>query len=114
MDWKYLREESELNSVIESSVNHPVVIFKNSFSCGISAMMLDRFEKAQQPEGIAFYLLDVVKHRPLSRKLAERFKVTHQSPQVLLIQNKSCTYHASHSAISMEKVINAVDAFQKS
>ncbi|RDJ93388.1 DUF2847 family protein, partial [Lacticaseibacillus rhamnosus] len=66
---------------------------------------LDRWlEKAQGMPAINFHLLDLIKHRDVSNKIAEDFSVCHESPQVLLIINGKCVYDESHSGISMKEI----------
>ena len=48
--------------------------------------------------------LDLIAYREVSNAIASKFNVFHESPQILLIQNGKCTYHASHSDITLEKV----------
>lgn len=75
-----------------------IVIFKHSTRCGISATVLSRFEKIHQDkkEGIDFYLLDLLNYRSISNEIAERFKITHQSPQIIVFENGKVQTHASH------------------
>jgi bacillithiol system protein YtxJ len=57
------------------------------------------------PEQIQFHYLDLLQYREISNKIAEQFGVYHQSPQVLLIKNGECIYEETHSAISMEEIV---------
>ncbi|MGZ5221268.1 MAG: monothiol bacilliredoxin BrxC family protein [Chitinophagaceae bacterium] len=50
----------------------------------------------------------MVAHRALSNKIAEDFKIRHESPQVLLIKNGACVYDESHYGISMDEIIEKV------
>ena len=45
------------------------------------------------------YYLDLLEFRPISNEITTRFKIEHQSPQILLIKNGAVVYDASHSAI---------------
>ncbi len=78
------------------------VVFKHSTRCGLSAMMLRRFEStwAGLETDTAFYLLDLVRYRELSDALADRFDLRHQSPQVLLIRQGELVASASHGDIA--------------
>ena len=51
---------------------------------------------------VEFFYLDLLAFRQLSNAIAARLNVPHQSPQVLLIINETCTLHASHSEILSE------------
>lgn len=104
MNWIELTEEQQLNAIREQSVAQPVVIFKHSTRCSISSMAKNRLERASQPENIKFYYLDLIRHRPLSNKVAEEFKIRHESPQVLLIRNGACVYDESHNGIDMSEI----------
>jgi bacillithiol system protein YtxJ len=45
-----------------------------------------------------------LQHRPLSQSIAERFGITHESPQLLVIKKGVCNYHANHLEIEPEEV----------
>ena len=105
MNWIPLNEEEQLEKIIERSQNAPQVIFKHSTRCSISSMAKNRLDKNDQPEGIDFYYLDLLKHRNISNKIAADFDVQHQSPQILIIRDGKCTYTESHSGIMMEDIV---------
>ncbi len=104
MNWIPLQEEEQLQEILLNSNTKPQVIFKHSTRCSISSMAKNRLDKTDQPEGIDFYYLDLIKHRKLSNKIAEDFQVRHESPQVLVINNGKCIYNESHSGISMDEI----------
>lgn len=108
MNWISLQTEEQLNDLIEKSSNKPQLIFKHSTRCPVSSMAKNRLEKEEQPQDVDFYYLDLIKYRSLSNKIADDFKVTHASPQVLLIENGTCVYNDSHSNITMEDIVDAV------
>jgi bacillithiol system protein YtxJ len=110
MTWNDLTEESQLAEIKKQSATQPVVIFKHSTRCGISAMAKTRLERATAPESVTFYCLDLVRYRSISNKVAELFGVHHESPQVLLIRNGSCVYDESHNGISMDEIIEQAAA----
>ncbi len=105
MQWIQLNEEAQLQQIIAASQNKPQVIFKHSTRCSISAVALQRLQKASQPNGFDFYFLDLLAHRPISAKIAETFKVHHESPQVLLIKDGECVFDESHLSISMNDIV---------
>lgn len=102
MNWKILSDPAQLETIKTESAQKPVVIFKHSIRCSISTMAKGRLERAQMPEGIDFYYLDLINNRALSNKVAEDFGVHHESPQVLLIKNGDCIYDESHNGIDMQ------------
>jgi bacillithiol system protein YtxJ len=105
MIWIKLDSEEQLNEIKAKSANTPQVIFKHSTTCSISAMALNRLERSSVPGTIDFYLLDLLRFRSVSNKVAEEFDVHHQSPQVLLIKNGECVYEESHMGISASEIV---------
>ena len=104
MHWIHLTDEEQLKQIIVKSQEKPQVIFKHSTRCSISAVALQRLQKAQQPEDTDFYYLDLISYRGLSNKIAETFKVHHESPQVLVIRDGQCVFNESHLGISMDDI----------
>lgn len=104
MNWIDLTKEEQLQDLIQASYSKVQVIFKHSTRCSISSVAFQRLKKAEQPAEIDFYYLDLISFRSLSNKVAEVFKVRHESPQILLIKNGECVYDESHLAISMEDI----------
>jgi bacillithiol system protein YtxJ len=88
-----------------------VLLYKHSPICGTSR----RAEKEviafgeAHPE-IPVYLLDVIEQRPLSRELAEKLGVTHESPQAILLGGPSVMWHGSHGEITAEELESRVAA----
>ena len=105
MDWKNLTSIDQLDAIATESFNLPQVLFKHSTRCSISSMAMNRLETNTAPQGVDFYLLDLLQHRDISAAIAEKFKVHHESPQVLVIINGECTYDESHMGISMDEII---------
>lgn len=106
MEWIHLTDEEQLNNIIEKSREKAQVIFKHSNRCSISSVALHRLQKANQPGGIDFYFLDLIKFRPISNQIAEIFKVRHESPQVLLIKDGKCVFNESHLGIDMHEIMD--------
>jgi len=106
MNWKPLTTATQLAEIKEESASKPVVIFKHSTRCSISAVAKSRLERAQAPEEISFYYLDLIRFRDISNKIADDFNVPHESPQVLLIRNGECIYDESHSGITMDDLVD--------
>ena len=106
MNWITLQSESQLEDILKNSALRPQVIFKHSTRCSTSALVKNRLERASQPQdkNIEFYYLDLLNHRPISNKIAETFRIHHESPQVLIIRNGECIYNESHLGISMDEI----------
>ena len=108
MDWIELKEETQLQQIIEKSATRPQVIFKHSIRCSISSVAKSRLDRSEAPAHSDFYYLDLIRNRSVSNKVAEIFKVHHESPQVLVIRNGECVYDESHMSIDMEEISEVV------
>ena len=72
-------------------------------------MAKSRLDKHNLPETTDFYMLDLIRFRSLSDKIAKDFEVHHESPQVLLIMNGNCVYDESHSGIRMDEITEQIE-----
>ena len=110
MNWILLTDEAQLAELKNQSNNKPQIIFKHSTRCAISSMAKNRLERSPDPGNLSFYLLDLIKFRPISNKIAQDFKIYHESPQVLIIAKGECIYDESHSGIDMEDIVSHAKA----
>ena len=102
INWIALTDLKDLESMIQESFEHPVLVFKHSTRCSISRMALRQFETDWNLDGkITPYFLDLLEYRPISNAIAERLGVVHQSPQVIVIKEGQAVYDASHEAIQV-------------
>ena len=104
--WKYLESEEDLNRAIAVSTEKKVAIFKHSTRCFISKTVLKNFEKEVEnsDKNMDYYFLDLLAHRDLSNKIADDLGVTHQSPQLIVLENGVVVNHASHQSISLSLI----------
>jgi len=108
LNWISLTHIDELSLIKEKSFYKPQVLFKHSTRCGTSSLALKRLERTTEPPAADFYLLDLIRHRNISDKIADLFDVDHASPQVLLIKNGECHYEESHLGIDMHELADQI------
>lgn len=94
-----LTEADQIEDIINSSAEKPVLIFKHSTRCGISSVILNRFDKKMTKLDKAYYILDILNYRSLSNLIQDKFGIRHQSPQLLVIKNGKVVAHDSHSGV---------------
>ncbi|OQP38654.1 hypothetical protein A4H97_18205 [Niastella yeongjuensis] len=99
--WKRVEEIEDFYTLLENSATKPQIIFKDSTTCGISAHAKHRLKEGYgQLEGkVDFNYLDLLSFRPISNLIAKELKVTHQSPQIIVLKDKQVVYTSSHHAI---------------
>jgi bacillithiol system protein YtxJ len=109
--WQPLTQAEQLTDIVRESHEQPVLIFKHSTSCSISAAAKSKIERQWADAGLEnakIYYLDLLRYRPISAHIAEQFGVRHESPQLLLIQAGECRYDASHMGIRLNDVKQVV------
>ena len=105
MSWITLDSEAQLAAIDQQSQERPQLIFKHSTRCPISSVIRNRLYKNEPPAGVDCYYLDLIANRSLSNQVAERYRIRHESPQVLLIKDGACIFDESHNAIYMEDIL---------
>ena len=102
--WLPLTDSEQIIALAQASHTQPVLIFKHSTTCSISAAAKGKIDRQWADSGLAdvpIYYLDLLRFRPLSAQIAEQFGIRHESPQLLLIQAGECRYDASHMGIRL-------------
>lgn len=104
--WKHLKSIEDVEEALDHSETKKIVIFKHSTRCIISKTVLKNFENEVQhsERDVTFYYLDLLMYRGVSNYIAEKLVVTHQSPQLIIIENRKVINHASHDNISLDLV----------
>lgn len=101
-EWINVTTQEDFYTLLESSSQRPQIIFKDSTTCGISAYAKERLKNGYSLIGgkASFHYLDLLTFRPISNLIAQELKVTHQSPQIIVLKDKKVVYTTSHHAIN--------------
>lgn len=104
--WKKIETQKDLDIAVEKSFQQKVLIFKHSTRCFISKTVLKSFERQMEnsDKEQSYYFLDLIAHRDISNEIESRFDVTHQSPQLIALENGKAIYNASHQSIDLDKI----------
>jgi len=96
-----LIDEGQIEEFMKLSFQKPVLLFKHSTRCGVSSLVLRRFEKKlnDKIDSYNYYFVDILRYRNLSNKIAEKFNISHESPQVLVIEKGLVSNYDSHNGI---------------
>jgi len=97
-------DTKSLEELADRSKDRPVVIFKHSLTCPISAAAYDQM--AEFDGEVA--LVEVQRAREVSREIENRLGVAHESPQVIVLSNGKVAWNASHFKITADAVAAAV------
>jgi bacillithiol system protein YtxJ len=99
-------ETKSLDDLADRSKDRPVVIFKHSLTCPISAAAYDQMAEFEGEVA----LVEVQRARELSGEIESRLGVAHESPQVIVLRNGQAAWNASHFKITADAVAEAVRA----
>jgi len=109
-----LRGVHELDQALSDSHIRPVLFFKHSHTCGVSAEALDELRShidGQVSSSLAQYAMVTVQtHRELSNAITERLGVRHETPQVILVRDGRVLWSASHFRVNVAELGKAVAA----
>jgi bacillithiol system protein YtxJ len=105
-----LTSDEQLEALAAAIGDRVQFIFKHSTRCPVSGAALKRIENIEEQLSKLsdVYYLDLLRYRQLSNRVSTMFGVVHQSPQMLLIKEGRCLYHASHSGIRPDTLLTAL------
>jgi len=95
-----LNSIEKLEELFERSNRTPVVLFKHSVTCPISAGVYHEVSGF----GGEVNLVIVQTARQISNEIASKTGIRHESPQAIVLKNGKAVYHASHFDITAEDI----------
>lgn len=98
-------DHATLEHLLTDSTTKPVIVFKHSNACSISARAYREMEKV---EGVN--ILEVQSARDVSRELANRTGVRHETPQVIILRDGKAVWNASHFDVTAADVKKALES----
>lgn len=102
----------ELEHMLAESRMRPVLLFKHSYTCGVSAEALDevRAHIEEHTSGVRYAMVTVQTHRDVSNAIAARLGVRHETPQAILVRDGRAVWNASHFRVTASEVGRAIEA----
>ena len=99
-------DHATLENLISDSTQKPVIVFKHSTACSISSRAYREMEKLEGQVNI----LEVQSAREVSRELANRTGIRHETPQVIVLRDGKAVWNASHFDVKAADVMKAVES----
>jgi bacillithiol system protein YtxJ len=101
----------DLEAAVAASAGRPLLLLKHSLTCGTSAYAREEVEDflAQPPCPIDARVVHVQTCGAVSKAIAERFGIRHESPQLFLVVDGAVVWHASHHRITRRDIAAALD-----
>jgi bacillithiol system protein YtxJ len=116
-DLTRLEHMDELHRLIVESESRPVLLFKHSYTCGVSMEALDELvahlndrveDRGSARVAPQYAMVTVQTHRAVSNAIAQRLGVRHETPQALLIRDGRVVWSASHFRVTAAAVKDAI------
>ena len=98
-------DRATLENLLTDSSRKPVIVFKHSNACSISARAYREMEKLDEVN-----ILEVQTAREISRELANLTGVRHETPQVIILRDGKAVWNASHFEVKADDVLKAVES----
>ena len=100
-DWAEVRSRSE---------EEPVLLFKHSSACPVSGSAKEEMHTLAGNEDVPVYKLVVQESRALSDEIADTLDVRHETPQVILLDQKEAVFDTSHFDVTADTIQEAVQS----
>ena len=114
-DLTQLQHIEQLDHLLSESHTRPLLLFKHSFSCGVSAEALDELIDHLNADIVAagvpdprYAIVTVQTHRDVSNAVSTKLGVRHETPQALLIRDGRVIWSASHFRVTSEAMKKAL------
>lgn len=112
MNWINLTSEKEVQELVNSG--ELSLIYKHSPRCMTSLMAFRNMKSGSETDySIPFYIVDVIQNRDISRLVAEKFNIRHESPQVLIVKDGKCIFDTSHESIVLKDIASKIKSLDK-
>ena len=105
-----LVDVQSLDAAIAESRERTVLLFKHSRYCGVSCEALDELQSHMElvKSNVAYKMITVQTHRPVSDAAAQRLGIRHETPQAILLRNEKVVWNASHFRITATQLAQAL------
>ena len=102
----------ELDEALTASYVRPLLLFKHSYTCGVSAEALDELhahiDEALAAGSVTYAMVTVQTHRQLSNTIAQRLGLRHETPQAILVRDGRVVWSASHFRVNAAELQKAL------
>ena len=100
----------ELDRAIAESRQRPLLLFKHSYSCGVSVEALDELlaHLSEERADARYAMVTVQTHRHVSNAVAAKLGVRHETPQALLVRDGRVVWSASHFRVNADALGKAL------
>ncbi|MFB6249550.1 MAG: bacillithiol system redox-active protein YtxJ [Salinibacter sp.] len=103
-----LTSESAWNDARTASEDAPVLIFKHSNACPVSAQAQDEMTELSADTDLPVYRIVVQESRSVSDAIEADLDVRHETPQAILLRDRRPVFDASHFDVTADAIRDAL------
>lgn len=103
-----LASETDWADALSQSDDRPVLIFKHSNRCPLSASANREMHALAAEEDLPVYRVVVQEHRVVSDDIADTLDIRHETPQAILLDDGDPVFDASHHDVTADAIREVV------
>jgi bacillithiol system protein YtxJ len=97
-----LRSDEDWAEALAQSEEQPVLIFKHSAACPVSASADAEMTELAREVSTPAYKVVVQEHRAVSDAIEDDLAVRHETPQAIVLDDRSPVFDTSHFNVTAE------------
>ena len=109
MSFIKLDTQDVFQQALQRSEETPVVLYKHSVTCPVSAAANREMEHFADAEEAPVFKLVVQKSRDLSAEIEAALDVRHETPQAIVLVHGQSVFNASHHRVKAEALREALE-----
>lgn len=105
---RWLTTEADWTDALSRSTDEPVVVFKHSSACSLSARADEQIRTLDESINRPIYKLVVQNNRSLSDKIADSLGIRHETPQAIILEGRTPKFDTSHFDVTVDTLRDAL------
>jgi bacillithiol system protein YtxJ len=97
-----LESTTDWHDALEHSEERPILVFKHSATCSISAKANEEMSTLSSEEDLPVYRVVVQEHRAVSDEIADALNIRHETPQAILVRAGDAFFDTSHLNVTAD------------
>lgn len=109
-----LTSDTDWTDALTQSEETPVLIFKHSSACPVSAQAQTEMTELAEEETVPIFRVVVQEHRAVSDEIESDLDVRHETPQAILVHEKTPVFDTSHFNVTADTLREELRRFSLS
>jgi bacillithiol system protein YtxJ len=97
-----LTSDADWEDALSQSEDDPVLIFKHSSTCPVSAKAQQEMETLIEEDAVPTFKVVVQEERAISDAIEDELGVRHETPQAILLDDRAPVFDTSHFNVTAD------------